>query len=169
MRTNTLENLFQEGIRDIRRVERQFLEALNGIVKGVSARGLSRSLIPLLETTEHHVERLDRIVHEMEPALDDKSSFRRSVAKRMRRELDRIASRARETLGPHGSPLTSRQVQVLQLIAEGYANKQIAAELAISIKTVEKHRQHMMAKLDLHDTAGVTRYAIAAGVVEVSA
>jgi DNA-binding NarL/FixJ family response regulator len=51
------------------------------------------------------------------------------------------------------------------LIAEGYANKQIAAELEISIKTVEKHRQHLMAKLDLHDTAGVTRYAISAGVV----
>jgi DNA-binding NarL/FixJ family response regulator len=54
------------------------------------------------------------------------------------------------------------------LIAEGYANKQIAAELAISIKTVEKHRQRMMAKLDLHDTAGVTRFAISAGVVEAS-
>jgi DNA-binding NarL/FixJ family response regulator len=50
-------------------------------------------------------------------------------------------------------------------VAEGYANKQIAAELGISIKTVEKHRQNMMAKLDLHDTAGVTRYAISAGVI----
>jgi DNA-binding NarL/FixJ family response regulator len=57
---------------------------------------------------------------------------------------------------------------VLQLVAEGAPNKQVAAELGISIKTVEKHRQHLMDKLDIHDTAGLTRYAIAAGVVESS-
>src|SRR4030042_1456509 len=62
--------------------------------------------------------------------------------------------------------LSSREVEVLQLIAEGKANKQIARELGISIKTVEKHRQHLMSKLDLHDTAGITRYAIAAGIIE---
>ena len=57
---------------------------------------------------------------------------------------------------------------MLQLIAEGKANKQTAAELGISIKTVEKHRQHLMSKLDIHDTAGLTRYAIAAGIIESS-
>jgi len=62
--------------------------------------------------------------------------------------------------------LSSREVEVLQLIAEGKANKQVAAELGISVKTVEKHRQHLMSKLDLHDTAGLTRYAIAAGIIE---
>jgi DNA-binding NarL/FixJ family response regulator len=64
--------------------------------------------------------------------------------------------------------LTSREVELLQLIAEGYANKQIAAELDISIKTVEKHRQHLMEKLNIHDVAGLTRFAIAAGIVESS-
>jgi DNA-binding NarL/FixJ family response regulator len=62
--------------------------------------------------------------------------------------------------------LSSREVEVLQLIAEGKANKQVARELGISVKTVEKHRQHLMSKLDLHDTAGLTRYAIAAGIIE---
>jgi len=62
--------------------------------------------------------------------------------------------------------LSSREVEVVQLIAEGKANKQVARELGISIKTVEKHRQHLMRKLDLHDTAGLTRYAIAAGIIE---
>jgi DNA-binding NarL/FixJ family response regulator len=57
-------------------------------------------------------------------------------------------------------------MEILQLIAEGKANKQTAAELGISIKTVEKHRQHLMRKLDIHDTAGLTRYAIAAGIIE---
>lgn len=64
--------------------------------------------------------------------------------------------------------LTSRELEVLQLIAEGRANKQVAAELGISIKTVEKHRAHVAAKLDIHDTAGLTRYAIAAGIIECS-
>jgi DNA-binding NarL/FixJ family response regulator len=53
-------------------------------------------------------------------------------------------------------------------VAEGSANKQVAAALGISIKTVEKHRQRLMDKLNIHDTAGLTRYAIAAGVIESS-
>lgn len=64
--------------------------------------------------------------------------------------------------------LTSRESEVLQLIAEGNANKQTAAKLGIGIKTVEKHRQHLMEKLEIHDTAGLTRYAIAAGIIESS-
>jgi DNA-binding NarL/FixJ family response regulator len=62
--------------------------------------------------------------------------------------------------------LTSREMEVLQLIAEGFANKQIASELGISIKTVEKHRQQTMNKLNIHDVAGLTRYAIAKGIIE---
>jgi DNA-binding NarL/FixJ family response regulator len=69
---------------------------------------------------------------------------------------------------PNGHRLTSRESEVLQLVAEGSANKQVAAALGISIKTVEKHRQHLMDKLNIHDTAGLTRYAIAAGVIESS-
>ena len=57
---------------------------------------------------------------------------------------------------------------MLQLIAEGKANKETAVELGICIKTVEKHRGHLMEKLDIHDTAGLTRYAIAAGIIESS-
>jgi DNA-binding NarL/FixJ family response regulator len=59
-------------------------------------------------------------------------------------------------------------MEVLQLIAEGKANKQTAAELHISIKTVEKHRQSIMNKLGIHDTAGLTRHAIAIGIIESS-
>lgn len=62
--------------------------------------------------------------------------------------------------------LTSREAEVLQLVAEGKANKQTATELRISIKTVEKHRQSLMSKLDIHDVAGLTRYAIAIGTIE---
>jgi DNA-binding NarL/FixJ family response regulator len=65
--------------------------------------------------------------------------------------------------------LTPREAEVLQLIAEGRANKQIAAELSISIKTVEKHRQQVMNKLNIHDIAGLTRYALSKGIVESGA
>ena len=87
-----------------------------------------------------------------------------------------LARRFGEGKAPHPSAalkqkvaqLSSREVEALQLIAEGKANKEIASELGISIKTVEKHRQRLMQKLDIHDTAGLTRYAIAAGVIESS-
>jgi DNA-binding NarL/FixJ family response regulator len=61
--------------------------------------------------------------------------------------------------------LTARERQVLQLISDGRANKQVAAELGISIKTVEKHRQQVMNKLNIHEVAGLTRYVVAKGVV----
>jgi DNA-binding NarL/FixJ family response regulator len=61
--------------------------------------------------------------------------------------------------------LTSREVEVVQLVAEGVPNKGIAAELGISIKTVDKYRQLIMYKLDVHEVAGLTRYAIAKGMI----
>ncbi|MDD2237900.1 MAG: response regulator transcription factor, partial [Kiritimatiellae bacterium] len=84
----------------------------------------------------------------------------------------RLLKRRQESLekGGCGSTnvpsLTSREMEVLQQIAEGEANKQIAGSLCISVKTVEKHRDHLMRKLNIHDTAGITRYAIAAGIIE---
>ena len=64
--------------------------------------------------------------------------------------------------------LTDRQAEVLQLVAEGYANKQIAGLLTLSTKTVQKHRESLMIKLKLHNTADLTRYAVSNGVVEVN-
>ena len=64
------------------------------------------------------------------------------------------------------SLLTTREAEVLQLIAEGHPNKQIADQLSISIKTVEKHRQQVMNKLNIHDIAGLTRYAVSKGIIE---
>ena len=64
--------------------------------------------------------------------------------------------------------LTTREMEVLQLVAEGKANKESADVLHISIKTVEKHRQKVMEKLNIHDTASLTRYAIAHGIIESS-
>ena len=95
-----------------------------------------------------------------------KSFFSPSVSKRLRVH-QQIAKEAGEG-GTNSEPirLTSRETEVLQLISEGKANKQTADELHISIKTVEKHRQSLMKKLEIHDTASLTRYAIANGVIE---
>ncbi|HTL58565.1 MAG TPA: response regulator transcription factor [Candidatus Limnocylindrales bacterium] len=67
-----------------------------------------------------------------------------------------------------GIHLSLREAEVLQLIAEGYANKQIAGELNLSVKTVEKHRQQLMNKLKIHNTAGLVRHAAAHDVIETS-
>ena len=91
--------------------------------------------------------------------------FSPSISKRLRtrdqKSLDWKAKPRKKT-----NHLSSREVEVLQLIAEGYANKQIAAELGVSFKTVDKHRQHLMGKLNIHDVAGLTRCAIAEGLIE---
>ena len=62
--------------------------------------------------------------------------------------------------------LTPRQREVLQLIAEGYSTKKIARTLKISVKTVETHRMQLMERLDIHDIAGLVRYAIRVGLVK---
>lgn len=63
--------------------------------------------------------------------------------------------------------LSPRQREVLRLIAEGRTTKQIAQVLEISVKTVETHRAQLMERLDIHDVAGLVRYAIIVGLIEV--
>ncbi|HKA90005.1 MAG TPA: response regulator transcription factor [Haliangiales bacterium] len=63
-------------------------------------------------------------------------------------------------------PLTRRERQVLQLVAEGKTTKETAVILGISAKTVESHRTRLMQKLDIHETAGLVRYAIRSGVIQ---
>lgn len=91
--------------------------------------------------------------------------FSETILRRYRSQQSSFPSgKAKE---PHKRPpLTPRETEVLQLIAEGKANKETADELNISIKTVEKHRRSLMRKLNIHDTAGLTRYAISAGIIE---
>jgi DNA-binding NarL/FixJ family response regulator len=62
--------------------------------------------------------------------------------------------------------LSDRERQVLQLVAEGKTTKEIATILGISVKTAESHRSNIMDKLDIHDTAGLVRYAIRQGLIQ---
>jgi DNA-binding NarL/FixJ family response regulator len=96
-----------------------------------------------------------------------KTFFSPVVAKRLRNHAEGARGREGKPL-KNGANLTSREEEVLQLVAEGAPNKEIASGLSISIKTVEKHRQNLMDKLNIHDTAGLTRHAISTGVIENS-
>lgn len=63
--------------------------------------------------------------------------------------------------------LTPREIEVLLYIVKGHSNKQIASALCVSVRTVETHRDRIMSKLNIHSVAGLTRYAISEGLVEL--
>lgn len=65
--------------------------------------------------------------------------------------------------------LTKREREILQLIAESHSTREIASKLEISVKTAENHRTNLMRKLDLHDVASLTRYAINNGLISIGA
>jgi DNA-binding NarL/FixJ family response regulator len=116
----------------------------------------------LLKQTSAHV-----VCEAIREVQKGKTFFSPSIS----RQLDRLNPKSPDRTGrlnKKAARLTSREMEVLQLIAEGKANKETAAELGISIKTVEKHREKAMSKLNIHDTAGLTRYAISAGIIESS-
>jgi DNA-binding NarL/FixJ family response regulator len=74
--------------------------------------------------------------------------------------------RARTGAEPPGDPLTPREVEILKLIAEAWTSDRIALELGISRRTVDRHRENILAKLGMRDRVELTRYAIRRGLVE---
>jgi DNA-binding NarL/FixJ family response regulator len=93
-----------------------------------------------------------------------RSFFSPAISRRMTRQTrGAFLGKGESTL--LAQHLTRRELEVLLLIADGSRNKEAGQKLGISIKTIEKHRQSLMNKLDLHETAGLTMYAIASGVV----
>jgi len=91
--------------------------------------------------------------------------FSPPIARRLSKQRQNPDLRSKSTAAPG---LTRRQAEVLQLVAEGYSTRKIAGLLSLSIKTVEKHRQAVMDKLDIHELATLTRYAVSSGVVQSS-
>ena len=63
--------------------------------------------------------------------------------------------------------LSTREQQVVALVAAGFSNREIADRLTLSVRTIETHRQHVMDKLDIHSVAGLTKYAIAEGLTHL--
>jgi len=79
---------------------------------------------------------------------------------------DTVVSAYLSRTPPGADPLTARERQVLQLVAEGMSTKEVAAFLNVSFKTAESHRTRIMSKLDIHGTAGLVRYAIRQGIIQ---
>jgi DNA-binding NarL/FixJ family response regulator len=124
-----------------------------------SAADLGASAYLLKHSSAHFVAEAIREVHNGE------TFFSPAISKRFRSRPQQ-SSEQKDLPKAKAPRLSSREGDVLRLIAEGEAIKQIAESLSLSIKTVEKHRDHLMQKLAIHDIAGLTRYAIAAGIIE---
>ena len=129
-------------------------------VEQVMAVGAAGYLIK--QTAAHILPKAIREVHK------GNTCFSPAISKRRNYHQKKAMGRGDLTAKKDAGQLSSREVEVLQLIAEGKANKESADILRISVKTIEKHRQNLMEKLNIHDTAGLTRYAIATGIIESS-
>ena len=163
-----------------------FMPQLNGVEAIREIRQASagtRVLILSASGHEQHVEKAiemgatgyvlkntagNDLVRAIREARKGNSFFSDSITQRMQ-QRERQAALQGNPRGAGRPPLTPRQIQVLQLIAEGNSNKMIADALQISIKTVEKHRQQLMDNLNIHETASLTRHAVASGMIEPSA
>jgi DNA-binding NarL/FixJ family response regulator len=107
------------------------------------------------------------VVQAIREVLNGNAYFSPAIAKRLREQTCQEKGEGQQPTRLDVE-LTQREAEVLQLIAEGYANKQIAAELNLSVKTVEKHRQQVMQKLGIHNIAGLVRHAAAKGIIEAN-
>jgi DNA-binding NarL/FixJ family response regulator len=152
---------------------------LEDMVKAIKAFWLTHNVLPPESLHESHRQRRFSLVLSGRALPDAKSRFHADG-------LNHRSSNGNGPLGPllaeplahqrrarspkagaaAAPPLTKRQREVLQRIAEGYTNGQMARQLSVSIKTVEKHRQSLMDKLNIHQVAKLTRYAVFSGVVE---
>ncbi|MDB6148174.1 MAG: LuxR family transcriptional regulator [Spartobacteria bacterium] len=92
---------------------------------------------------------------------EDKTYLSPSISRTV---IDSYLARVGGQLSPL-EQLTARQREILQLVAEGKSTKEIAYDLTISVKTVESHRLQLMERLNIHDVAGLVRYAVRSGLV----
>jgi DNA-binding NarL/FixJ family response regulator len=175
----TLELLPDVVVMDVAMPVLNGLEAMRQIIKAAPA---SRVLILSSYSDDEYVYQVTEagaagyllkqtaatdLVRAIREARQGNAFFSPAISKRML-ETCREAIAKGATARTRSERLTPREAEVLQLVAEGKANRQIAAELSISVKTVEKHRQELMDKLNIHDVAGLTRFAISKGVIESS-
>ena len=140
------------------------MPGLNGIEAAERVRAATpttRVIILSMHTGEEHVTRALKagaagyVLKDAQP-----DELERAVSKYLVQSYARGGTQRNEL-----ERLTSRQREVLQLIAEGYTTKAIAARLTLSVKTVETHRAQLMERLDIRDIAGLVRFALRSGLV----
>lgn len=151
------------GTQILHRFSKELPETRVLIFSGFQNSGLIRELI--LAGAHGFVEKsssLSELKKGIEIVSDGGSYFGPNVAQLLREAMTDPAE-------GDGSVrmLTRRELEILQLIAESNSTRQIAEKLGISAKTAENHRTNLMRKLDLHDVAGLTRYAITNGIISL--
>jgi two-component system nitrate/nitrite response regulator NarL len=107
----------------------------------------------------------EELVQAIQSASKGEAFFSRDVAKLV---LNQYVSDGVSVATKQASRLTSRELEVLARVAEGQSNKEIASRLNVSVRTVESHRERIMLKLDIHSVVGLTRFAIANGIVALN-
>jgi DNA-binding NarL/FixJ family response regulator len=122
-------------------------------VLGIMERGARGYLLKETSTEE--------LVRAIESVAAGKSFFSSEVSGPV---LDHMLTKGHETT--HMVALSEREREVLKLVARGYSSKQIAVELHVTVRTAETHRERIMRKLDIHNVAGLTRFAISSGMIE---
>ena len=105
----------------------------------------------------------EELIRAIETVHSGEAFFSPDVA---RLALSRFAKGSDAPVSPRDL-LTNRGREVLVLIAEGLANKEIASQLGVSVRTVETHREHIMRKLNIHSVAGLTRFALSHGLISL--
>jgi RNA polymerase sigma factor (sigma-70 family) len=103
----------------------------------------------------------DELAMAVQAVMDGETYFSSEL---LRDEIEELMRQRQGMVSPL-ERLTAREREVLQLVAEGHTNRQIAIRLGISIKTVEKHRFNLMEKLNMRDVTALVRFAIANGIV----
>ena len=150
------------------------MPVLNGLDAGrqIIQRGASAVILLTMHTGEHHVAAALRAgirgyLLKSQAAEDLVHGIREVSRGRifLSPEVSRIVVDGYLSGTTLTDPLAPREREVLQLVAEGKTSKEIAAQLGLSVKTAESYRTHIMEKLDIHETAGLVRYAIRRGLI----
>ena len=148
-------------------------QVLQFIVEGLTNKQIAQELRVSVKTVEkHRQEIMNRLnIHHTAGltcyALSNGIAFPQTVSASMARRMPSSRGNCSSPVeeAGHDRAITARETQILRLIAEGFLNKQIAAELRLSIKTVANHRQEVMKRLNIHHIAGLTRYAVCKGLL----
>lgn len=136
---------------------RRELQVLRLIARGLHNRQIADRIHRSIKTVEKHRQNLHTKLSTHEVAGLTRYALSSGL-------MDRPGNR-KIRLGKSGKQLTPRELEVLKLVAQGSGNKWIASELHRSIKTVDHHRENIMKKLNIHEVAGLTRYAALLGLM----
>src|SRR5262249_33573744 len=169
-------NSFPERTLIPKRLTPREEQVLKFIVEGLTNKQIAHEIQVSVKTVEKHRQEIMnklRIHHTAgltSYALANGICFSKTVSASMARRVPSSRGNCSTPVDEagHNHAITKRETQVLRLIAEGMLNKQIAAELKLSVKTVVNHRQEVMKRLNIHHIAGLTRYAVSNGLLDGS-